>query len=431
MNKRLLIIIGIILIAVSIPFTVWLVKQQQQYKSQAAIPGGKIKVTLTPEKGTFLVGQETPVKIDLDTQGEEIQGAELSLFYRYGNADPELIVVDKDDSKAGTQLKRERTDVNYIDYDVSNNLVSKVMNIKLSVWSQMPNYIRTDPGKSMTLATIYFKALSVPANPTVALEFDNTNRYENNVATTKNGVLDELDIPVNGSYTISNAEIQNPIISGINPSSGKVGDAVAISGSNFGTSKGTVKFGDKTASDNDTTWGDKSITTKVPSGLSAGAFQITVTTTDSKTSGGVSFTITDNPPNKTLNPTISSINPSSGKVGDAVAISGSNFGTSKGTVKFGDKSVGDLEVTWGDSSISVKVPSLSAGTIKVKIITSDSKTSGEISFEVKASTSDSKENKISDNGGNSGNNNNSNNGNTSSNSSTNNPTGSTSSTTKT
>ena len=81
----------------------------------------------------------------------------------------------------------------------------------------------------------------------------------------------------------------DPVITDIDPEQGPVGTPVTITGANFGADP-IVRFGDEeaTLSDVSTT----SITTEVPSGLPAGALQVTVNN-DGSVSDGVTFTVTE------------------------------------------------------------------------------------------------------------------------------------------
>ncbi|MEQ9439943.1 MAG: IPT/TIG domain-containing protein [Cyclobacteriaceae bacterium] len=80
-----------------------------------------------------------------------------------------------------------------------------------------------------------------------------------------------------------------PVIADIDPEEGPVGTPMTITGANFGGDP-IVNFGstEATISASSTT----SITTSVPTGLAAGAVQVTVTN-DGKTSGGTTFTVTE------------------------------------------------------------------------------------------------------------------------------------------
>lgn len=165
----------------------------------------------------------------------------------------------------------------------------------------------------------------------------------------------------NFTFTINAA---SPTISALSPPSGTAGSTVTISGSHFGSTQGTVSIGGAAATV--TSWTDSSISATVPSGLSTGSASLIVTTSGNLTASST-FTV------NASGASISSINPSSGAVGTLVTISGSDFGTTKGTVSFGGTAT--TVTSWTDSSITATVPSgLSVGNANVVITTSDNKT---------------------------------------------------------
>lgn len=159
-----------------------------------------------------------------------------------------------------------------------------------------------------------------------------------------------------------------PSITSLSVTSGPVGTAVTITGTNFGSPQGssTVTFNGVTASV--TTWSTTSIATTVPSGATTGNVVVTVS---GSASNGKSFTVT---------PYISSLSVSSGAVGAAVTISGTTFGSSQGssTVKFNGTSA--TVTSWGASAIAVKVPTgATSGNV---VVTVSSQASNGIAFTV-------------------------------------------------
>jgi hypothetical protein len=121
------------------------------------------------------------------------------------------------------------------------------------------------------------------------------------------------------NFTILN----QPTITGFSPASGVVGTAVTITGTNF-TGATAVKF-NSTAAASFTVDSDTQITATVASGSTTG--KITVTTPNGTATSAASFTVI------VPAPTISSFNPTSGAVGTAVVITGTNF-TGATSVKF-------------------------------------------------------------------------------------------------
>jgi len=139
--------------------------------------------------------------------------------------------------------------------------------------------------------------------------------------------------------------IPAPSISSLNPTSGLVGQAVTVTGSNFGSmqSAGTVTFNGVAAAV--TNWSTTSIGVTVPSATTGPV----VVTVGGQTSNGVTFTVT-------RPPAITSITPSSTLIGAVVTIHGTDFGTTQGasTVTFnGTPAVID---SWSESTIDTSVP---------------------------------------------------------------------------
>ena len=168
-----------------------------------------------------------------------------------------------------------------------------------------------------------------------------------------------------------------PFISNISPASGPVGTSVTISGGNFGSTAGTVKFNGTQAS---ATWGTSTIYATVPSGATTGS--VSVTTAGSQSASGPTFTVTA-PASPTPTPFISGISPASGPVGTSVTISGGNFGSSAGTVRFNGT---QASATWGTSTIYATVPS-GATTGSVSVTTAGGQSASGPTFTVTAPAS--------------------------------------------
>jgi len=167
----------------------------------------------------------------------------------------------------------------------------------------------------------------------------------------------------------------SPNISSLNPVSGPGGTAVTISGTNFGSSQGssTVTFNGKMATT--TSWSATSIVAAVPAGTPNGAGSVVVSV-GGVASNGVTFTVTG--------PQIASLNPTSGPLGTAVTISGSNFGSSQGnsTVTFNGTNATTI-VSWSNTSIVADVPSLATtGNVIITVAGIASPTSSSTVFTV-------------------------------------------------
>ncbi|MCY3758667.1 MAG: IPT/TIG domain-containing protein, partial [Acidobacteria bacterium] len=156
-----------------------------------------------------------------------------------------------------------------------------------------------------------------------------------------------------------------PIISRLDPDSGRVDAQVTIHGSNFGTS-GTVTFNGTSASTS--SWDTDEIQTTVPAGAATGVVIVTV---DGKSSAGVTFTVI--PPA----PVISRLDPDSGPVDTEVTIHGSNFGSS-GTVTFNGTTTSTS--SWASDEIETSVPS--GATTGLVVVTVGNQSSAGATFTV-------------------------------------------------
>ncbi|MDI6832130.1 MAG: carboxypeptidase regulatory-like domain-containing protein, partial [Actinomycetota bacterium] len=145
-----------------------------------------------------------------------------------------------------------------------------------------------------------------------------------------------------------------PSITSITPTTGKAGDRVTIRGTCFGAVQAGSKVtfaGDKNATA--VSWNDTDIVCTVPVGAVSGDV---VVVTAGGTSNGVSFTV-QTPPPSIPRPTITSINPAKGKVGDTVIIGGEHFGASRSAssvIFAGNKTA--AVVSWSDTVIVCTVP---------------------------------------------------------------------------
>ncbi|MEW6552852.1 MAG: IPT/TIG domain-containing protein [Actinomycetota bacterium] len=155
-----------------------------------------------------------------------------------------------------------------------------------------------------------------------------------------------------------------PEIKTLDPESGPPGSEVVIKGGSFGSSQGTgvVFFSGKEVTV--VAWADTVITVKIPSDLEEATYGVTVET-DNGASNEVEFKVEKGAANA---PRIASLDPESGKSGDKVTITGSNFGATQGggKVLFG---TGTAQADkWSDTSITITVPpNLGANTYGVTV----------------------------------------------------------------
>lgn len=158
-----------------------------------------------------------------------------------------------------------------------------------------------------------------------------------------------------------------PTISSFTPASGKVGDLVTLTGTNF-TSATEVKFAGTVAVF--TVVSATSITANVPSGAVTG--KISVTTPGGTASSSTVFTVSQPP-------SITSFTPTSGAVRDTVTITGVNLTGASSVMFYGDVSAAITSVS--ATSIVVTVP-VGAATGPISVITPSGTAVSDSSFTV-------------------------------------------------
>jgi len=152
-----------------------------------------------------------------------------------------------------------------------------------------------------------------------------------------------------GSFTV----LSPPAIASFSPTSGPIGAAVAIIGTNFTGATAVTFHG--TAANNFLVNSDTRITATVASGTTTGT--IAVTTTLGTATSATNFTVT-------TPPAISSFNPGSGPTGTAVVITGTSFsGTT--AVAFNGKAASSFVVNSATQITAVVAAGTTSGTIAV------------------------------------------------------------------
>jgi hypothetical protein len=148
------------------------------------------------------------------------------------------------------------------------------------------------------------------------------------------------------AFKSANGTAAAPVITGLNPTSGRVGTSVTITGTNFGSSIGTVTF-NGTPVTGAISWTPTRIDVTIPNGATTGSV---VVTAGGLSSNGVSFTVIPGP-------AITNLSPTSGAVGTSVNITGAGFGSPQGgsTVTFNGTTANPT--IWQSNSITVPVPS--------------------------------------------------------------------------
>ena len=71
-----------------------LVRQQQELREKAAVPGGQARVSLFPTTGNLKVGDSIPVSVYFNTSGVSISSIKLRLVYPFSGNNPEVTTTD-------------------------------------------------------------------------------------------------------------------------------------------------------------------------------------------------------------------------------------------------------------------------------------------------------------------------------------------------
>ncbi len=180
-----------------------------------------------------------------------------------------------------------------------------------------------------------------------------------------------------------------PVIASVTPVVGSAGDTMIIRGQNFGSIRGTSYVeigGNRLTASGYLTWTDSLIKLTIPSNVQDGLVIVSTRAGQSKpgffaNEAGIPVSVSQKI--KTSLPVITSINPTSGSYGTLVTITGSDFGTIKGSSKVyftanteeSSLGTGDGELTadfdfktialnesdydyefWSDSEIRVRIP---------------------------------------------------------------------------
>ncbi|PYU95571.1 MAG: hypothetical protein DMG25_03875 [Acidobacteria bacterium] len=205
------------------------------------------------------------------------------------------------------------------------------------------------PDTSVTLSGSNFTGTTAVAFHGTAATF--TVASDTRITTTvpagaTSGAISVTNASGTGTSTSAFTIISTPVISSFTPTSGPIGTSVTLTGSAF-TGATAVAFNGAAASF--TVVSDSRIDTTVPSGATTGT--ISVTTAAGTGTGTSSFSVT---PAGSVPPAIASFAPTSGAVGTAVTLTGSNF-TGTTAVAFNGAAASFTVVS--DSRIDTTVPS--------------------------------------------------------------------------
>lgn len=193
-RKVFLGIIVLVLIAGAIPVTMYLVKQRQELREKASVPGGQASVSVTPTAESYSVGQTFPVSVSFNTAGIAISGIAVRLTYTYSENTPPVTASDIriNPDLLGTgdwvcPIKTITPQAGIVKIDLA------CLNVNVAGYSNTTNTL---------LATFNLQASAVPQTNPVVLIFDPDPQI--NKITRKDTGEDILMTPQStGTYTIT------------------------------------------------------------------------------------------------------------------------------------------------------------------------------------------------------------------------------------
>ena len=178
------------------------------------------------------------------------------------------------------------------------------------------------------------------------------------------------NLTVRTSKGTSNAillEILSPYLASVSPSRVKVGDRLTLTGANFRSSRGGsyVRFAPnvRPSSGDYVTWSDSRIVVRVPAGAQSGDVQVAVI------GAGASGTKRIVVESASL-PRITSVSPRQVQYNQIVTVTGSNFGSSRGSssVRIGSVAIPSSSlISWSNTRIRFRVPTnMRSGNLTVR-----------------------------------------------------------------
>src|SRR3990172_2334799 len=83
-------ILGVLVLIGGVVAGILLVRERQDLREKAAVPGGQARVSLFPTTGNFKVGDTLPVSIYFNTSDVSISSINVRLRYPFSGTTPEI-----------------------------------------------------------------------------------------------------------------------------------------------------------------------------------------------------------------------------------------------------------------------------------------------------------------------------------------------------
>ncbi len=197
MKKIIISVVAVIFVIAAIAATVFLVRQRQDIRKQASVPGGQATVSVSPATETHPVGESFPVTIKFNSAG--IFVATIATRLQYSNTTASQVAA------SNIQISDALLTGDWMCPVKTVTTEGDMVNIDIACANTSPTGFSSSADTD--LATFNLVANQTPATNPVVLSFDPT---QSKIKTKADG-QDILLIPTStGSYTISGGASPSP-----------------------------------------------------------------------------------------------------------------------------------------------------------------------------------------------------------------------------
>ena len=195
--KRIVVALLIIVVAVGgFVAGLMLLRERQDIREEAAVPGGQAEVSLTPESGSYDVGDTISTSVYFNPANIAVSGVAVRLTYPFSGASPEVTVSD---------ITVNSSLLSSGDWTCpTQNSTQQGGNVVVDVACANTSAAGFTTNTNTLLANISFKVNSAPPVSPLIVRFDPAL----SVITRKTDNQDVLLIPAStGSFTIAGAQV--------------------------------------------------------------------------------------------------------------------------------------------------------------------------------------------------------------------------------
>lgn len=198
--KKIIVALVIILVAIA-GFVAGLIllRERQELREEAAVPGGQAKVSIEPTSGNYKVGDSIQASVSFNTANIAISGVAVRLIYPFGGATPEVTV---------SSIDINPTILSSGDWTCPTKSSSEQgSNVIIDIACANTSSAGFTSAADTLLANITLNVERQPSTETLAVRFDN----QLSIITQKTTGEDILLIPASsGSYTIGTTTVGSP-----------------------------------------------------------------------------------------------------------------------------------------------------------------------------------------------------------------------------